>query len=73
MPHNIDLAREQKKDTFINQMILFLTDGTLPADARHCRKVVAQLPSFTMMDDILYFLDSTKQDQKQCVVPSHLR
>ena len=73
MPQNVDLAREQQKDPTVNQMILFLTDGTLPSDPQNLRKVAAQAPSFTMTDDILFFLDSTKKDHKRCVVPAHLR
>ena len=51
----------------------FLLHGTLPDDAKRSKKVAAQAPSFTMIDNILYYLDSTKKDRKRCVVPLHLR
>ena len=74
IPQNIDLACEQMKDSSVNEMIQFLTNGTLPDDPQHSRKIAAQAPSFTIVDNILYYLDSaTKKDRKRCVVPSHLR
>jgi len=70
---NIDLASEQMKDPTVNEMIQFLTDGTLPNDSQRSKKVAAQAPSFTILDNILYYLDSAKKDRKHCVVPFHLR
>ena len=69
----VDFASEQSKNPVVNDMIQFLTTGTLPDDVQRSRKVVAQAPSFTMIDNILYYLDSTKRDRKRCVVPLQLR
>ena len=69
----MDLASEQLKDPSVKEMMQFLIDGTLPDDPQRSRKVAAQAPSFTILDNILYYLDSTKKDRKRCVVPSHLR
>ena len=41
MPHTINLARGQRKDPFINQMISFLTERTLPSDVHHSKKKTA--------------------------------
>ena len=73
MPQNIDFASKQSKDPVVNDIIQFLLDGTLPDDTQRSRKVAAQAPSFTMIDNSLYYLDSTKKDWKRCVVPLHLR
>lgn len=42
-------------------MVQFLIDGTLPDDPQHPRKVTAQAHSFTIVDNIIYNLDSTKK------------
>ena len=73
MSQTVDFASEQSKDPVVNDMIQFLTTGTLPDDVQRSRKVAAQAPSFTMIDNILYYLDSTKRDRKRCVVPLQLR
>ena len=70
---NDSLANEQQKDSDIMEMLLYLTKDQLPDCNETANKILATAPLFTVVDGILYFLDSKKGGRKRCVVPRCLR
>ena len=66
-------SHEQGKDPEILELRQFLLRGELPDDPRRARKVAAQAPSFVVLDDMVYLIDSKRGHQRRCVVPVHLR
>jgi len=44
-----------------------------PNNEHQAKLVSAQSQLFTLIDDILYYVDHKLQDVKRCVVPVHLR
>ena len=68
-----DFAVEQCRDGELREIVNFLQDGTLPTDSKLARKLAAQAESFTLIEGILYFIDSRRGDRKRCAVPKHLR
>ena len=68
-----ELFEAQKRDPYIQEIQAFLKDGTLPADKKKARKLVFQAPLFTVLDEVLYFIDQTKDGAKRIVVPTSLR
>ena len=66
-------ACEQKKDGDVKEIIDFAEKGILPEDSTKARKVALQESLFTIVEGILYFIDSRHQNQKRAVVPQHLR
>ena len=51
----------------------FLSQGQLPEDPQRAKKIAAQAPSFALLVDIIYFINSKRNNQRCCVVPTHLR
>ena len=68
-----DLAGQQLKDPDLCQLIHHMNKGTLPADENKARKIAAQAPSFSLLNGILYFVDSKNKNRKRCVVPVQMR
>ena len=66
-------SHEQGKDAEILELRQFLLRGELPDDPWRARKVAAQAPSFVVLDDMVYLIDSKRGHQRRCVVPVHLR
>ena len=66
-------SQEQEKDLEILQLRQFLSEGQLPSNPQQARRIAAQAPSFTLLDNIVYFIDSKRNNQRRCVVPVHLR
>jgi len=52
-----DLIDEQHKDPEVKRMSDYLQADVLPEDQREARSIVAQAPSFCVMDGVLYFID----------------
>ena len=70
---NSDFAEEQKKDQFVLEIVNFLTDGKLPSDEQRAKKIALQGNSFTIIDDILYYVDSKNGNRRWAVVPKQLQ
>ena len=70
---NGEFVKEQQRDGDLKDIVKFLQDETLPADTKLARRLAAQAESFTLVEGILYFLDSRRGEKKRCVVPTHLR
>ena len=47
--------------------------GTLPQAPQQARRLAAQESIFTVIDNILYFIDPKCDDRRRCAVPTHLR
>ena len=65
------LAKEQRKDSKVQAVIQFLTDGTVPEDKKLSRAVIRQSSLFILSDDVLYYLDP-KRGHRRAVVPKTL-
>ena len=68
-----DFGREQGRDPHLEPLMTYLRDGTVPTDETTARKVISQAPQFTIVEDILYILDSKQRGRLRIVVPDHLR
>ena len=71
-----DFGEEQRKDPDLKLLICYLVDGTQPDDEMIARKVIAQAPQFTVIDNTLYLLDARQKDVKvvlRVVIPEHLK
>ena len=66
-------SQEQEKDPEILELRQFLSQEQLPDDLQRARKIAAQALSFALLDNIVYFIDSKRNNQRRCVVPAHLR
>ena len=63
-------SKEQGKDPEILQLNQFLSHRQLPDDPQRARKIAFQ---FALLHDIVYFIDVKRNNQRRCVVPTHLR
>jgi len=61
---SFDFAAKQLKDSDLFQLTQYKKNGTLQADENKARKVAAQVPSFSLLHDILYFVDSKNKNRK---------
>ena len=52
-----DIGHEQRKDPKLQETISWLENGTLPEDDKRARNLVIRAEQFTILDDILYFVD----------------
>ena len=70
---NDSFSVEQRKDPEILEMILYLSDGQLPACEKKAKKIVLQASLFALVDGVLYYLDPKREHRRRCVVPCQLR
>ena len=70
---NESFAEQQRKDTDILELVSYLTSETLPDCPLKAKKIAAKAPLYTLINGILYFLDSKREGRRRCVVPKHLR
>ena len=68
-----ELALEQRKDPALAQIIAFIENEELPAEEKRAKVVVAQASVLTLVDNILYYVDSKQGDKRRIVVPEQLR
>ena len=73
LPMAADFSDQQRMDPQVEEMCKFLQEGDLPDDEKQARKVTSQAASFSLIDDILYFVDPRRGNSKRAVVPKHLR
>ena len=66
-------SEEQKNDEEILSMIRFQQEKILPEDTANACRILAQAPIFTVIEEILYYLDDKQPGFKRIVVPKHLR
>ena len=70
---SVSFASEQRKDPHVKEIIQFLEKGELPHDPTRARKIAVQGPLFTLVDDVLFYLDPKHNDRRRAVVPEHIR
>ena len=70
LPCNLDV--EQQKDQHLCQLRQLLEFGVLPADDGATRALAAQAVNFTIVDNILYYVDGKREGNRRAVVPQHL-
>lgn len=58
-------SHEQERDLEILEMRQFLSQGQLPDDPQRAKKIAAQAPSFALLDNIIYFIDSKRSNQRR--------
>ena len=66
-------ANEQRKDGDLHEIFNFLQKQELPADEKRARKIALQSSLFSVVADILNYLDHKQNYQRRVAVPSHLR
>ena len=68
-----NLADEQCKDPEVKHMLEYLRTNVPPEDQKEACSIVAQAPSFCVLDGVLYFIDGRQGNRKRVVVPKSLR
>ena len=66
-------ALEQSKDPKLKGMRDYLLSRKLPSDRDSARRVVAQEPLFTLISNILYYVDLRRNNRRRVAVPQHLQ
>lgn len=69
----VDIREEQKKDTYVLQIIRFFEDGELPHKEKLARKLALQAPMFAVTDGIILYYVETKGSVRRTVLPRHLQ
>jgi len=64
-----DLVEEQSKDPDLKVMLDYVQVNVLPEDQKEACCVVAQAPSFCILNGVLYFIYSRRGNTKRVVVP----
>ncbi len=76
-PFELDFGAEQHKDPELCLMFNFLIHDKLPTveqkAQQKARKLAAQALHFSVIENILYFVESKQDGRKRCAVPEHLR
>lgn len=72
-PESPSFAQEQRKDGEILAMTQYLEKGILPDSTKDACWLATQAPLFTLIDEILYYLDDKQPGVRHIVVPKHLR
>ena len=67
------LKEGQEKDMKLHEIRDYLCSGALPQDDKQARKLVVQAQLFTVVNDVLYYLDPHWKNQRRAVVPNHLK
>ncbi len=70
---NKELAELQAEDDHLLQIRKFLSEGTLPPDECAASRLVLEKDCFTILDDVLYFVDAGPHHRLRVAVPKSLR
>ena len=66
-------ALEQIKDPKLKEIIDYLEKKCLPDDQVRAKKLVIQESLFTLISDVLYYIDPRRDSRRRVAVPQHLR
>ena len=58
------LKEEQEKDMKLHEIRDYLCSGALPQDDRQAHKLVVQAQLFTVVNDVLYYLDLHRKNSR---------
>ena len=61
------------KDNDVNMIKDYIVNGTLTEDKKSARSITAEVPSFCLIDGVLYYIDCPRGNIKRFVVPQALR
>ena len=67
------LGDEQRRDPQVMEIFRFMEAEELPSDSKRARKIATQQSLFTIVDDVLYFVDPKQDHRRRAVVPRHLQ
>ena len=65
------LKEEQEKDMKLHEIRDYLYSGVLPQDDKQARKLVVQAQLFTVVNDVLYYLDLHQKNQQRTVMENN--
>ena len=65
--------KEQAKDPKLQKILNYLDRGLLPDNNQEAKKIVAQVSQFAIVQNVLYFIDISRQNLRRAAVPSHLQ
>ena len=65
--------KEQGKDPKLKKIIDYLNKDLLPDDGQEAKKIAAQASQFAIVQNVLYFIDASRQNLRRAAVPSHLQ
>ena len=68
-----ELAELQQSDAALAEVVECMWNGLLPADNRKQRQLVLEGPRFTIIEEVLYYVHSTRNDRPRVVVPESMR
>ena len=60
-------------DTHLKEILAYLERGLLPEDDSRARRIILQESQFAIIDEILYFIDPRRKNQRRVAVPEQLR
>jgi hypothetical protein len=63
----------QTQDPELNTVVSFLEHGTLPADENVAKKIALASSRFTLLDQVLYWIDDSREHRLRICVPQCLR
>ena len=66
-------VEEQAKDTALIQIRNYLDTGELPDDHEQARRLVARASSFTIINNLLHYVDLKRRKIQLIVVPDHMK
>ena len=70
---NAFFVEEQAKDTALIQIRNYLDTGELPDDHEQTRRLVARASSFTIINNLLHYVDLKRRKIQLTVVPDHMK
>ena len=72
-PTTDSFAVEQQKDPRVRQIFNFVERGVLPTEDAKAWKIALKESLYTIVDGILYYVNSWSRKHKRAVVPKHLQ
>ena len=68
----IQIHQLQSQDPCLQEIITYLKEGMLPNNARD-KRIVLGKERFTLIDDVLYFVDPSRKDRPRLAVPEAMK
>ena len=68
-----EMAELQNVDVNLQPILRYLETGELPADEKKARKLVLESSRFSIINDVLYYVDSSRQNRLRIVTPSTIQ
>ena len=68
-----DFHKEQVKDPKLQKILDYLNKGLLPDNSQDAKKIAAQASQFAIVQNVLYFIDASRQNLRCTAVPDHLQ